>query len=463
MYCTVADLRLVRSTGSDPRTISLMQTSTNQSTKAGEKGNARKAPLFPAAHILPFVLVTALFFLWGMSNNLTDILVQQFKKSFELSPLQAQLVQTAVFFGYFCMAIPAALLMRRFGYKSGILTGLCLFGTGTLLFWPAAIIGRYPPFLMALFIVGCGSAILETAANPFVAQFGAAATAERRLNFSQAFNPPGTITGVLVGTYFIFSGFEPSAAEAGKMKEAGTYAAYLHTEIMRVVPTYVVLGCVVLGMALLIGLTKFPRIEIEHEDGGDRGHFSELFRYPHLWLAVVAQFFYCGAQVSTWSACIFYMKQYTGVSERAAALFLTGHLVAFSVGRFVSTYLMRWFRPAQMMGVYALINIGLLTIGILYPGLAGGCALLLSSFFMSIMFPTIFALGVRGLGPNTKLGGSLIVMSIVGAAVVPPVLGYIARQTGSYALGYTVVLLGFVVVALYGFFGARCDEAEIAS
>ena len=170
-----------------------MHTMTDGRSKGGQE-EAKQARLFPAEHILPFVLVTALFFLWGMSNNLTDILVQQFKKSFELSPLQAQLVQTAVFLGYFCMAIPAALLMRRLGYKFGILAGLCMFGGGMLLFWPAAIVGQYPPFLMALFIVGCGSAILETAANPFIAQFGPAATAERRLNFSQAFNPPGTIT-----------------------------------------------------------------------------------------------------------------------------------------------------------------------------------------------------------------------------------------------------------------------------
>ena len=244
------------------------------------------------------------------------------------------------------------------------------------------------------------------------------------------------------------------------MKQAGTYAAYLHTEIMRVVPTYVVLGCVVLAMAALIGLTKFPPIVSEHEDGGDHGHFSQLFRYPHLWLAVVTQFFYVGAQVSTWSACIFYMRQYTGVNERTAALFLSGHLVAFSLGRFVSTYLMRWFRAASMLGVYALMNVALLLVGILHPGFVGGCAILATSFFMSIMYPTIFVLGIHGLGPNTKFGGSLIVMSIVGGAMLPPVLGYIARQTGSYALGYSVALVGFVVVALYGFFGERWDRSR---
>lgn len=418
--------------------------------------------LFPDEHLLPFALVTALFFVWGMSNNLTDILVQQFKKSFELSPLQAQLVQTAVFFGYFSMAIPSALVMRRFGYKYGIRGGLCVFGVGTLLFWPAAATGHNSPFLIALFILGCGSAILETAANPFIAHFGPAETSERRLNFAQAFNPPGTITGVLVGAFFIFSGIEPSAVRIAEMKSSGMYSAYLHGEIMRVVPTHVVLGCFVLLLAVAIALTDFPLIHSEHEGSGDRGKFSELFRYPSLWLAITAQFFYVGAQVSTWSACIFYMKQYTGVGERTAAMFLTGHLVALTLGRIVSTWLMRWFQPSRMMGTYAVINVLLVLIGVLDPGTVGGSAILVTSFFMSIMYPTIFALGVKGLGPNTKLGGSLIVMSLAGGGIMPPMLGYIARQTGSYASGYLVPLSGSAVVALYAFFGSPTSSAERA-
>ena len=431
-----------------------MQISTGSPGSVSQE-KTEQALLFPAQHILPFVLVTALFFLWGMSNNLTDILVQQFRKSFNLSQLQAQLVQTSVFFGYFCMAMPGALLMRRWGYKAGILTGLCLFGMGMLLFWPAAIMGQYTPFLIALFAVGCGSAMLETAANPFIAQFGDPATSERRLNFSQSFNPPGTITGVLVGTYFIFSGVELSADRVTQMKAAGTYAAYLHSEIMRVVPTYVVLGCVVLLFAVLMGRTKFPVIASEHEDGGDHGSFRALFRYPHLWMAVFAQFCYVGAQVTTWSAFIPYMKQYTGVSERVAAWSLAGNLIAFSLGRFVSTGLMRWLRPALMVAVYAVINIVLLLVGVLHPGATGAVAVLVSSFFMSIMFPTIFALGVKGLGPNTKLGGSLIVMSVVGGAILPPLLGWIARETGSVAKGYYVTAAAYVVVAAYGLLSLR--------
>ena len=291
--------------------------------------DSNKHSVFPEGHLLPFVFVTVLFFLWGMSNNLTDILVQQFRKSFELSQFSAQLVQTANFFGYFCMAIPAALLMRRWGYKAGMVTGLVMFGTGMVLFWPAAVSGQYGLFLAALFTVGCGASILETAANPFIAQFGDPATSEQRLNFSQSFNPPGTITGVLIGTYFIFSGVEKNQVEVAAMKAAGTYPAYLHTEIMRVVPTYLTFGAVVLLCAFVLSRTKFPVIQVEHEGAGENhGSFAELLRIPAIWIAVAANFCNVGAQISSWSSLIPYMKQYTAVSERSAALYLLSTLIA---------------------------------------------------------------------------------------------------------------------------------------
>jgi len=408
-------------------------------------------PVFPTDYRLSFVLCTALFFLWGVSNNLTDILVQQFRKSFSLSQIQAQLVQTAVFFGYFFMAMPAARVSRRYGYKAGILLGLVLFGAGTLLFWPAAIIGRYGFFLLALFIVGCGSATLETAANPLIAQFGPASTAERRLNFVQAFNPPGTILGVLLGTYFIFSGVVLSSDETARLSASGTLGTYMHQEIMRVVPTYIGLGLGVLSCAVLIGRTRFPAFATERFSGREGGRFVDLFPFRRLWFAVAAQFFYVGAQICTWSAYIPYIRQYTSLSERSTGLLLTGNLIAFGLGRIVSTSLMRVVVPAKLIRIYALINVGLLGIGILHPGVAGGMAILLTSFFMSIMYPTIFALGIKGLGPFTKLGGSTIVMAIVGGAVLPPASGWIAYETGSVALGYLIVAVAYVFVALYTF------------
>ncbi|MGA2276615.1 MAG: L-fucose:H+ symporter permease [Terracidiphilus sp.] len=436
-----------------------MQTSPAGVPNPREKKGSEELRVFPTQHRLIFALVTILFFLWGMSNNLTDILVQQFRKSFELSPLQAQLVQTAVFLGYFFMAIPAAVFMRRLGYKAGILAGLCLFGGGMLMFWPAAIVGQYSLFLVALFMVGCGSATLETAANPFIAQFGPSETSEQRLNFSQAFNPLGTITGVLIGTYFILSGIELSMSKVAKMKSSGRYAAYLHSEIFRVVPTYVILGCIVLAWAVWIGVTKFPQVGSIRSSNEDQGSFRQLLCHRNLWLAVIAQFCYCGAQVSTWSAFIPYVKQYTSFTERTAGLYLTGSLAAMALGRFSSTSLMNWIPPTRMIGAFALMNIALLSVGILHPGPVGVWTILSTSFFMSIMFPTIFALGVKGLGVNTKIGGSVIVMSVVGAAIIPPALGWIANRTGSYAMGYTVTLAAYIVVALYGFLGGARGES----
>jgi FHS family L-fucose permease-like MFS transporter len=417
--------------------------------------------IFPTGKLMAFVLVTAIFFLWGMSNNLTDILVQQFKKSFELSLLQAQLVQTAVFLAYGTMAIPAALLMRKFGYKAGILTGLIVFGTGTLLFWPAAVVGKYAPFLIALFVVGCGSSILETACNPFIAQFGSSGTSERRLNFSQAFNPPGAITGILVGTWFIFSGIEKTPQQVLGMKAAGTYDSYLHSEIMRVVPTYVGLAVVLFLLALLIGRTAFPEMNSEHtSDTGGQGSFKALGRYPQLWFAVIAQFFYVGAQVATWSNFIPYMKQYTTQTEKNAGYFLTGNLIALAAGRVISTWLMQYVEAAKLMRIYAMVNIGLLAFAVLRPGMGGAWTILLTSFFMSIMFPTIFALGVKGLGENTKLGGSLIVMAIVGGAVFPLLMGAVKDATGSLAHAYAIPAIGYVIVGIYGFVGGGVSRTE---
>ncbi len=411
-----------------------------------------------------FSLVTVLFFLWGMSNNLTDILVQQFKKSFELSPVSAQLVQTANFLGYFIMAMPAALLMRKWGYKAGMVTGLCLFGGGMVLFWPAAVSHQYLPFLVALFTVGSGASFLETAANPFVAQFGDPATSEQRLNFAQSFNPPGTIVGVLIGARFIFSGVEKTAPEIAQMREAGTYQAYLHTEIMRVVPTYLAFGAVVLLCAFILSRMTFPSMHSEHEgEAGDHGSFRQLFNYPHLWFAVLANFCNVGAQISSWSSLIPYMKQFTSVTERHAAYYLTGVLVALAVGRFVSTPLMKYLSPSRMLGIYGVANVLLMAIAISEPGIVGAWAVVASGFFLSIMFPTIFALGLKGLGPNTKLAGSLLVMAIVGGAIFPPVLGFIAKTTGSLAKGYIVPLLGFIVVALYGFLAPRVQPKDVAA
>ncbi len=412
--------------------------------------------LFPAGQIVPFILVTALFFLWGIPNNLNDVLIRHFMKTFEISRFQAGLVQSAFYMGYFLLAVPAALLMRRLGYKFGFVTGLLLFAAGAFLFWPAALVGSYGFFLFALFVIASGLSFLETASNPFIAQLGDPDTSERRLNFSQAFNPLGAISGALVGTIFIFSGIELTPGEVAARQAQHTYDAYLRSETLRVIKPYLVIGTIALIWAFLIFRTKFPAIQSEHEkDPGDHGHFRELFRYPHFVLAVVAQFFYVGAQVGTWSYFISYVQEYAHQPERIAGYFLTGTLAAFGVGRFFSSYVMRFIAPNRLMGIYSVLNIALVSVAVVKPGWMGLWCIFLTSFFMSLMFPTIFALGLKGLGPNTKIGGSLLVMAIIGGAVLTPLMGFISEQFHSVALAYSVPLLAYVLIALYSFMGAK--------
>jgi FHS family L-fucose permease-like MFS transporter len=419
--------------------------------------------LFPAGHLVPFILVTVLFFLWGIPNNLNDVLIRHFMKSFEITRFQAGLVQSAFYLGYFLLAMPAAFLMRRAGYKSGFVTGLVLFGVGAFLFWPAALAGSYGFFLFALFVIASGLSFLETAANPFIAQLGEADSSERRLNFAQAFNPLGTIIGALIGTVFIFSGVELAPREIAAYKANGTYPAYLRFETLRVVKPYLVIGAFALMWAVLIWRTKFPAIQSEHEnESSDRGHLRELFRYPHFIFAVVAQFCYVGAQVGTWSYFITYVQEYAHQSEKVAGYFLTGTLAAFGVGRFASAWLMRFIQPGKLMGGYCIANIILVSVAVLAPGWLGLWCVFLTSFFMSLMFPTIFALGLKELGPNTKLGGSLLVMAIVGGAVLTPLMGLISERTHSLASAYSLPLLAYVVIAIYSYWGSQPRNATIS-
>ncbi len=421
---------------------------------------SRKAPdskpLFNRAYLLPFILVTALFLFWGIPSNMNDILIKQFMKSFELSRLQAGLIQSAFYMGYFLLAIPAGLLMRRFGYKAGLVTGLMLFSAGAILFWPAAVIGKFGMFLFALFVIASGASFLETGANPFIATLGDPESSERRLNFSQAFNPLGAISGVGIGTIFILSGIEHSPEKITMMKAAGTYDAYLHSETLRVIVPYVVLGCIVFLWGLFILATKFPE---PHPDDilakNNKGKVGHLLKYPHFYKGVLAQFCYVGAQVGTWSFFIQYIQDYTGEHEKLAGYLLTGTLGAFAIGRFSATLLMKFLQPSRLMGIYGAINITLVLLAVVFPGWVGVWSIFLTSFFMSLMFPTIFALGIKGLGENTKLGGSLMVMAIIGGAVFTPIMGLIADKWKSMALAMVLPLICYVVVTWYAVAGAK--------
>jgi MFS transporter, FHS family, L-fucose permease len=414
----------------------------------------REVPLLPSGVLRPFVLVTGLFFLWGLPNNLNDVLIRQFMKSFAINRFQAGLVQSAFYLGYFLLAMPAGILIKQRGYKAGFLTGLLCFALGCLLFWPAAVTGSYAFFLAALFIVASGLAFLETSANPFIAQLGPAATAERRLNLSQAFNPFGAIGGVLIGTRFILSGVQLTPAQIYAKQHAGTYAAYLHRETLRVVTPYLVLAAIAAIWAALIATTRFPAyIRTEqhaaHSAPQNAASWANLLRNRPLLYAVLAQFLYVGAQVGTWSYFIPYAQEYTHVSERAAGLLLTGTLVAFGLGRFSSAYVMRWLSPSRLMTVYALVNVALLGIGIFAAGWAGLFAILATSFFMSIMYPTIFAIGLRNLGAQANIAASFLVMAVLGGAVLTPLMGLIAEHAHGTAMAYLLPAIGYLVVAAF--------------
>jgi FHS family L-fucose permease-like MFS transporter len=418
-----------------------------------------KSRLIAPENRVSFMLVTALFLFWGIPNNLNDILIKQFMKSFEISRLEAGLIQSAFYMGYFLLAIPAAMLMKKFSYKVGLVTGMFLYSTGTFLFWPAAHSGKYLFFLFALFVIASGLSFLETGANPFIAGLGSSESSERRLNFSQAFNPFGAILGVLIGTIFIFSGIEPDQSKIEVMKQAGEYSSFLQSETMRVVRPYMVLGVVVFLWALLIIRTKFPVISAEEEKSENKSNPRELLKYRHFFMGVLAQFCYVGAQVGTWSYFIQYSQDYTGIAEKSAGLFLTGTLVAFLIGRFSATVIMKYINPGKLMGIYAVMNILLISVAVVFPGWLGVWSIFLSSFFMSLMFPTIFALGIKGLGANTKIAGSIIVMAIIGGGVFTPLMGLIAAK--SMALAMLVPLGCYCFITLYAFWWSHPVHLKI--
>jgi FHS family L-fucose permease-like MFS transporter len=426
-------------------------------TRNSSTNSDQHPPLFAPGNMLPFFLVTALFLFWGIPSNLNDILIKQFMKSFELTRFRAGLIQSAFYMGYFVLAVPAALVMRRFGYKTGLVIGLFLYSAGTFLFLPAALLRQYGFFLFALFVIASGASFLETGANSFIALLGDPRTSERRLNLSQAFNPVGAVAGVLVGTIFILSGVELNQQQVVARRLAGTYDAYLRSETLRVVTPYLILGVVIFLWALVILKTKFPKIaeEAETAEGRSHGKARDLLHYPHFIRGVIAQYLYVGAQVGTWSYFIQYIQDYTHEPEKIAGYFLTGTLVAFGVGRFTATYLMKFISPTRLMGIYGIINTLLVGMGVLFPGWLGVGAVFLTSFFMSLMFPTIFALGIKELGPNTKLGGSIIIMAVIGGACAPPAMGLIFQATHSMAVAMLVPMVCYIFITYYAFYGSQ--------
>ncbi len=403
--------------------------------------------------LLPFILVTSLFFLWGFVHNLDPILIPHLKKSFSLTTLQSSLVDSAVFIAYFLMALPAGFIMKKYGYKAGIITGLMLFAIGSFLFIPAANTQQYLFFLMALFIIACGLTILETAANPYAALLGDPATSTQRLNFAQSFNGLAATIAPIIGARIILTkGF--SDDELNAMSTTARQIA-LASEASSVKTPYFILGSIILVIAVLFVLIKLPEMTDNREQATSKNIFH-AFRHSHLRWAVTAQFFYVGAQVCVFSFFILYATKAAGIDKIKAADYLGwGCGMAFMAGRFIGTFFMRFIKPERLLALYSFINIVLCGVAIFSHGLIAVYAVIGIAFFMSIMFPTIFSLGIKDLGGDAKFGSSLIIMSIVGGAVLPPVLARISDVTDNIQNGYIIPLLCFVVVLAFGLKGYK--------
>jgi FHS family L-fucose permease-like MFS transporter len=412
-----------------------------------------------SAGLYAFALIVSLFFLWGVANNLNDILIKQFKKAFELSDFRAGLVQSAFYAGYFLLALPASFAMRRFGYKTALLVGLLLYAAGAFLFYPAAALRTYGLFLGALFVIASGLAFLETAANPLVTVLGPAAGATRRLNLAQSFNPLGSITGVLIGQRFIFSGTEFTPDEVTALTGSAR-DAYLASQSGAVQGPYLAVGAVVLLWAFLIAAVRLP---VAEADGGQHPgalRLRALLSNTNYLLAVSAQFFYVGAQVGIWSYLIRYAQQtIPGLSERHAADFLTASLVLFMIGRFAGTALMRVVPPARLLAVFSSIALALVAVALFFPGRVGVGALVATSFFMSISFPTIFALGLRGLDDEErKAASSFLVMAIIGGATLTVLMGAVSDTWGIHR-AMLVPIICFAVVRLFAGYTGKLHTA----
>lgn len=398
------------------------------------------------SYTLAIVLITSLFFFWGFIHNLDPILIPHLRNAFSLTTLQASLVDSAVFIAYFLLAIPAGMIMKRYGYKAGILIGLLIFAIGCFLFVPAANTISYPFFLAALFIVACGLTILETAANPYMTVLGDPKKATQRLNFAQSFNGLAAFVAPILGGKYILTE-DPLNPEQIAALDEQARTAYIQAETAAVKGPYVILGIIILLVTVLFYFTRLP--DIKDKDEKPQGGFFHAWKHKNVKWAVVAQFFYVGAQVCVLSFLVLYATDIAGISNKDAGWYAGAAGFAFMIGRFIGTFFMQYVKPSRLLLIYALIASALTIFVMFGSGVNTLYALIGIAFFMSIMFPTIFATGVEGIGSDTKSASSLIVMAIVGGAIIPPVLGLIADKTGNLQLGYAIVLLCFVVVAIF--------------
>jgi FHS family L-fucose permease-like MFS transporter len=419
-----------------------------------------RVPIVSRKYLLPFALVTTLFLSWALAASLNDVLIRQFQKALDLTRTQASLIQFAFYIGYFCAALPAGLLIRRVGYKRTMIAGLALYAAGAFLFYPAAEIRLYIIFLVALYTIAFGLAFLETSANPYVSILGDERTASARLNLAQSFYGIGAIIGPIVGGTFIFSGIELSPQKLASMAPAAV-EAYRASEAHAVQLPYAAVGATMVVLAAVIALVRFPVLESERDAAVSHGSPWRVLRHKRLRRAIIAQFFYVGAQVCIWSFFIDFTKDVMpSIPERTVAFLLSASLAMLMIGRFSGAFIQRLVAPPRLLAIYGCANIALCLIAALSGGALAVGALWLTSFFMSIMFPTIFALGIEGLGEETEFASSFLIMSIIGGALIPPGLGIVSDRITGIHLAMIVPAVCFAVCVAFAYWIARQERSS---
>ena len=403
--------------------------------------------------IIPLALVFCLFFLWAISSNLLPTMIRQLMKTCELNTFEASFTETAYWLAYFICPIPIAMYMKRFSYKSGIVFGLLLAALGGLLFFPAAIVKEYWAYLCIFFIIATGMCFLETAANPYVTALGDADTAPRRLNLAQSFNGLGAFVAAMFLSKLVLSG-NSFTRETLPKDYVGGWEAYIQTETDAMKTPYLVLAAILIVIAVIFLVVKLPRIKEEEESssaGDEKLIDFSVLRRKHLRWGVIAQFFYNGGQTAVNSLFLVYCCTYIGLSESVATTFFGLYMLAFLLGRWIGTLLMVRFKPQNMLVVYAVANVLLCGVIMLFGGMVGLYAMLGVSFFMSIMYPTQFSLAIVGLGSQTKSASAFLVMAIVGNACLPQLTAFFMNMNAQlYHLAYAIPLVCFAVCAYYG-------------
>lgn len=414
------------------------------------------------SYIVPFILITSCFALWGFANDITNPMVKAFSKIFRMSATDGALVQVAFYGGYFAMAFPAAMFIRRYSYKAGVLVGLGLYALGALLFYPAKMTGEYYPFLAAYFILTCGLSFLETSSNPYILSMGTEETATRRLNLAQSFNPMGSLLGMFVAMNFIQAKLNPLDTAARAQLDDAQFAAVKESDLSVLIAPYLAIGIVIFAMFMLILIKKMPH-------NGDKNHdinfvptLRRIFSLPHYREGVIAQFFYVGVQIMCWTFIIQYgtpILMAEGMTEQTAEVMSQQYniiaMVIFCCSRFICTFLLRYINTGQLLMILAIAG-GALVCGVIFMhNIYGLYCLVGVSACMSLMFPTIYGIALTGLGDDAKFGAAGLIMSILGGSVLPPLQASIIDRGelfGMPAVNVSFVLpfICFVVIAIYG-------------